>query len=96
MRSRHPSKYGIILRQPWDDRVSAGGSPPIPHQFANDGEKANELDAGARHPVVGDIPDEFRRGALGFHVGPDAVAFGAEGEGEEGRAFCVGRRGWEG
>ena len=96
MRPCHPSKYGIILRQPGDDRVSAGGSSPIPHQVADDGEEADELDAGACHPVVGDVPDEFRCGARGFHVGPDAVAFGAEGEGEESRAFWVRRREWGG
>ena len=78
---------GIPLRQPRQHRSTTRRIAPIAHQITDDGEQTHDLHAGARHAVVGDVADEWGRGAGGFDVGSDAVALCAQGEGEESGAL---------
>ncbi len=78
---------GHVAVEPGEELGGAGGVAPVAHEVADDGEQRDDVDAGAQHLVVGDVADLFGRRAAGFEVGPDGVAFGAEGAGEEGGAW---------
>lgn len=90
MSGSNPPINRIIVRQPRQHRRQTRRVPPIPHQITNDREKTNELHARASHPVIGNVSDEFRRGARRLDIGPDAIALSAEREGAESCAH-VGR-----
>ena len=87
MGARNIAIGGIVLVQPWVQLQSARSGTPVAHEIERDAEERDDLDAGVHHALVGDVADQLRRGARGLDVGPDAVALGAEGEGEEGRAW---------
>jgi hypothetical protein len=87
--SRDSGIHGVVLRQESQNLNGTRSIAPVPHEVADDAEEADELHARGRHAVVGDVADELGRGAGGFDVGPDVVAFGAEGEGAEGGACGV-------
>lgn len=87
MGSRDHAIGRIILAQPGQQLGGARGGPPVAHQVADDGEQRDDVDDGARHAVVGDVPDQRRRRAGSLDVGLDGVAFGAEGERAKGSAF---------
>ena len=60
--------------------------PPIPHELAGDGEHGHDLNTGGAHAVVGVVGGLEVEGTGGVGVGEDGVAFGSEGESEEGGA----------
>jgi hypothetical protein len=92
---------GVILSQESQNLNCTRSVAPVPHQVADDAEEADELHARVRHAVIRHVADELGRGARGLDVGPDVVAFGAQGEGAEGgacecfvswrsKSYCVG------
>ncbi len=88
---------GHVAVEPGEQGRGAGRVAPVAHQVAHDGEHGDDVDAGAQELVVGDVADFLGRGAAGFEVRPDGVAFGAEGAGEEGGAWVGGLgSGWLG
>lgn len=67
--------------------LGSGNQSPVPHQFAEDGKKANNMNASCCHPVIRDVPDQVANRARGFHVRPDGVAGLAKRQGKESSAY---------
>ena len=99
MRSGYVPVHGQVLVQEGQQLQASGGVAPIAHEIHDDGEEPLQDDAGVLHSAVRVVGEAFGEGAAGFGVGEDGVAFGAEGEGEEFRAWVhvsvgvLGRRG---
>jgi len=90
---RNPRIDRVILSQESQNLNRTRSAAPVPHQVAYDAEEADELHARGRHAVVGDVTDKLGRRAGSLDVGPDVVAFGAQGEGAEGGADVSGDAG---
>ncbi|KAI6773986.1 hypothetical protein HG531_000835 [Fusarium graminearum] len=83
MTASHVTSDVEVLSEPRVDLLGTGGVAPIPHQLANDGEQADNLDTSVAHAVVGNIADERSGGTGSLNVGPDRVACVTERQGEE-------------
>lgn len=79
----------VIPVQPRQHLGSARGAAPVAHEVADDGEQRDDADAGGRHAVIGDVPDQRGGGAGSLHVGPHRIAFCPEREGAERSAWIV-------
>lgn len=74
---------GVVLVQEGIDLEGAGNVAPVAHELADNVKVGDDVDASVAHAVVGRVADQLRRGARGFHVGPDAVTGLLEGEGQK-------------
>lgn len=83
MTASQVSVGGHVPVEPGQELQGARGVPPVAHQVADDGEEADDVDSGLLHLRVCQVADQDRRGARGFVVGPDAVAFRPQRSGEE-------------
>lgn len=52
MSLREHAVDGIVLLQPWDDRLRPRSVPPVPHQVTHDGEESHQLYARSRHAII--------------------------------------------
>ena len=86
---RHVPIHRQVLVQEWQQLQASWRVPPITHQIHDDGKESLEDDAGILHSAVSVICESLRESATGLGVGKDGVAFGAEGESEELRAWVV-------